>query len=126
MTDLGGGGAKYGRTETALMMSRNPKNVHPLFSYTLFSRQLGLRSIVPEEEMRKLVDYDEDGNSCIAVLMRGATQPGAQALKLKVQAQASFFVTAECFQNVDCPAPPHHRYDAMPTASAIELINQLT
>ena len=66
MTDLGGG--KYGRTDPTLMMSRNPKNVHP-FSYTLFSRQLGLRSIVPEEKMRKPVDYDEDGNSCIAVLL---------------------------------------------------------
>ena len=72
--DVSGVGLRRGSfTETTLMMSRNPKNVHPLFSYTLFSRQLGLRSIVPEEEMRKLVDYDEDGNSCIAVLMRGAT-----------------------------------------------------
>ena len=53
-------------------MLRNPKNVHP-FSYSPLFRQLGLRGIVPEEEMRKPVDYDKDGNPCIAVLMRGAT-----------------------------------------------------
>jgi hypothetical protein len=58
--------------DLGLMMPRNPKNVHP-FSCPLFSRQLGLRGVVPEEEMRKPVDYDEDGNPCIAVLMRGAT-----------------------------------------------------
>ncbi|EDR14456.1 uncharacterized protein LACBIDRAFT_321527 [Laccaria bicolor S238N-H82] len=68
MIDLGG---EHSRIDLRLMMPRNPKNVHP-FSI-LFSRQLGLRGIVPDEEMRNPVDYDEDGNPCIAVLMRGAT-----------------------------------------------------
>lgn len=54
------------------MMPRNPKNVHP-FSCPLFSRQWGLRGLVSQEETRKPVDYDEDGNPCIGVLMRGAT-----------------------------------------------------
>jgi len=69
MIDLGG---EYKLIDLVLMMTRNPKNVHEI-SYHFFSRQLGLRGIVPKEEMRKPVDYDEDGNPCIGVLMRGAT-----------------------------------------------------
>ena len=69
MIDLGG---EYRRIDLMLMMPRNPKNAHP-FSYTPFFRELGLRGMVSDEEMRKPVDYDEDGNPCIAVLMRGAT-----------------------------------------------------
>lgn len=69
MIDLGG---ERSRIDLILMMPRNSKNVHP-FSYSSFSSKLGLKGIVPDEEMRKPVDYDEDGNPCIAVLMRGAT-----------------------------------------------------